>query len=141
MNNKRGSLVWLGLLPLLAGCISDAASWQIDGQDHAITLIRNQQWFFSSRVDLSVVLARLPECQRRHTLLPTTSSQATVDVYQTGANEFILKQGARYYLAETRTCSGFQKLDGEPGSGVGARTGSFREQGGKLRFVVDGKSG
>ena len=127
----------LAVLPFLAACINDSASWQIDGKDHALTLIREQPWFWNSKVNLFIVAARLPECQRRHTLVPGTTAQAGLDVYQTGDTDFVLKQGERYYRIETRSCTGFQPLDAAPG-GIGARRGSFREQDGRLRFVAEG---
>lgn len=126
----------LAVLPFIAGCINDSASWLIDGGDHALTLIREQPWFWSDKVDLFVVAARLPECQRRHTLAPGTTARADLDVYQTGNNDFVLKQGERYYRIETRTCTGFAPLDAAPGD-LGGRRGSFREQGGRLRFVSE----
>lgn len=127
----------LALLPLLGGCIDDAASWQINGREHALTLIREQKWFWDNTVQLYVVAARLPDCQRRHKLTPASASQATVEVFIAGENAYVLRQGARLYAVETKTCEGFQKLDGEPPGGLGAKVGSFRESGDKLRFVAE----
>ena len=61
-------LLPLVALPLLAGCMHDAASYQIAGRDHALTLIADQPWFWKPEADLAVVAARLPDCQRRHNL-------------------------------------------------------------------------
>lgn len=123
------------LLPLLAGCISDAASYIITPPDHALTLLREQRWFWKDEVELEIVAARLPECQRRHKLIPAKAAEATVEVYQTGSTTFVLKQGARFYLAETRSCVGFERLDTPPPGGLGERLGVFAEQDGRLRFV------
>lgn len=130
----RGGLL-VGLLPLLAGCISDAASYVITPPDHALTLIREQRWFWKDEVELEVVAARMPDCQRRHSLETAPASQATVEVYQTGSTTFVLKQGPHYYLIETRSCVGFEKLDTPPPGGIGLPVGVFREEGGRLRFA------
>jgi hypothetical protein len=130
----RGSAVLL--LPLLAGCISDAASYIITPPDHALTLIREQRWFWRDEVELHVVAARLPECQRRHKLVPARAAEATVEVYQLGSTTFVLKQGAWLYLTETRSCTGFERLDTPPPGGLGAPLGVFREDRGRLRFVA-----
>lgn len=131
-------LTWcLALLPLLGGCIDDAASWQIDGREHALTLIREQTWFWVPTVQLYVVAARLPDCQRRHKLTPASASQATVEVFMAGENTYVLRQGARLYVIETTTCEGFRQLDAEPPGGIGIKVGTFRESGDRLRFVVE----
>jgi hypothetical protein len=132
--DRRQWMFWL-VIPLLGGCISDAASYIITPPDHALTLIREQRWFWKDEVELEVVAARMPDCQRRHKLDPASVAEATVEVYQTGSTTFVLKQGARFYLAETRSCVGFEKLDTPPPGGIGLPVGVFREEGGKLRFA------
>lgn len=134
---KLRAILCLALLPFVGGCINDAASLQIEGREHALTLVREQKWFWDNTVQLYVVAARLPECQRRHALTPASASQATVEVFMPGPNTYVLRQGARLYLVETRTCEGFQKLDAEPPGGLGVRIGTFRESGDRLRFVAE----
>lgn len=125
----------LALLPFLAGCVNDAASFQIEGKDNALTLIREQRWFWKPEVDLSVTASRLPDCQRRHQM-GIAPIEASVEVWQTGPGTFLLKRGKLVYLAETQTCEGFQKVDVDqlPG-GMGNKLGVFQVQGGKLSFV------
>ena len=136
MSTALRNRLLIGLaLPLLGGCISDAASYIITPPDHALTLIREQRWFWNDSVELEIVAARMPDCQRRHKLDPAPTAEATVEVYQTGSTTFVLKQGARFYLAETRSCVGFEKLDTPPPGGIGQPIGVFREEDGKLKFA------
>lgn len=144
--------VWLGfirysklflllpLLGLLSACVNDAASYQINGRDHALTLIRTQQWFWKKSVNLELVAARFPECQRRHAMKPAANRAAPISVYKLGLGTYLIEQGPRLYLAETRTCETFQSLDEEPQSGKGQKMGEFRQDdGGKLRFYPEQK--
>lgn len=133
---RKRALVVLLSLPILAACVDDAASYQIAGPDHALTLIREQRWFWDKQAALSVTAARLPECQRRHPLQPANLDGFKLEVWQTGSNTFVLKQGKRLYLLETQTCEGFRQLDEEPPGGLGVNAGVFREEDGKLRFVA-----
>lgn len=137
MNRRIRNLSALALVPLLTACINDAASYHIDGREHTITFAREQPWIWSSATKLSVVAARLPDCQRKHHLEPTTASQATAELYRMGSTTYLLVQGERMYLVETRTCEGFQKLDAPPPGGMGPKVGAFREVDGALRFVPD----
>lgn len=122
-------------LPLLSGCMQDAASYRIDDRDHALTLIADQPWFWRQEVDLSIVAARLPDCQRRHELRPAPIASIAMEVHQTGDKTYVLRQGKRLYLVETQTCEGFRPLDEEPPGGLGELMGTFKVAGGKLRFV------
>ncbi len=127
----------LGLLPVLGGCVNDGIAMRIDGPEHAISLIREQKLFWEKKMDLEVVVARLPDCQRRHQLRQATvSSSFQVDVYMTGPNSFLLEQGKNLYSVETQTCQKFERLEAEPKDGKGELVGVFREEKGKLVFVA-----
>lgn len=127
----------LPLLPVLGGCINDGIAMRIDGPEHAVSLLREQKLFWEKKVDLEVVVARLPDCQRRHKLKPAAiSSKFQVDVYMTGPNNFLLEQGKNLYSVETQTCQKFEKLDAPPEGGMGEQVGVFREEKGKLVFVA-----
>jgi len=137
MTVRRVPALLLLALPLLAACVNDAASFQIDGRDHSLTVIREQRWLWDKNVELAVVAARLPECQRRHALDQAPAKEASVEVWQTGSTTFILKQAEKFYLVETLACEGFRKLDAAPPGGLGRKLGVFAEQGGKLRFLPE----
>jgi len=122
-------------LPLLAGCVNDSISMIIDGPSHAISLVRGQKLFWEKKMDLEIIVTRLPDCQRRHHLQPAVvSSGFKVEVYDLGQNTFLLDEGGKLYVTETRTCLGFQQLSAPPAEGKGELLGAFREEQGQLVF-------
>lgn len=133
---KRLALLAL-LVPVLSGCVNDGIAMVIDGPDHAISLLRQQHRFWEKRLDLEIVVARLPACQRRHRLEPAALAPGfKVDVYTTGPDTYLLEQGRHLYVTETQTCQGFQKLAEVPAGGKGELLGVFREEQGKLVFAA-----
>lgn len=130
-------LLPLVALPLLAGCMHDAASYQIAGRDHALTLIADQPWFWKPEADLAVVAARLPDCQRRHNLKAVPIASIAMEVHRAGDKTYVLRQGKKLYLVETQTCEGFRALEEEPPGGLGEWLGTFKVEGGKLRFAAN----
>lgn len=127
----------LALLPILGGCINDSIGMRIDGPEHAVSLVREQKLFWEKKMDLEVVVARLPDCQRRHKLKPAAiSPNFKIEVFMTAPNSFLLEQGKHLYAVETQTCQKFAKLDEAPKEGKGELVGVFREEKGKLVFVA-----
>ncbi|MDX9706824.1 MAG: hypothetical protein RBT86_04500 [Azospira sp.] len=133
---KRLALLAL-FVPLLAACVNDGIGMVIDGPDHAISLLREQPRFWEKRMELKIVVSRLPDCQRRHNLQPAAIDPGfKVEIYTTGPDTYLLEQGKHLYLTETQTCRGFQKLTEVPPGGKGELLGVFREEKGKLVFVA-----
>jgi hypothetical protein len=131
------SLLVALVLPLLAGCVNDAASMQIDGKEHSLSLVREQKWIWEQNLDLSVVVTRMPDCQRRHHLKSSPISLASVDVFSADTETFFLKQGSRVYSVETRTCESFQELGEIPADIKVLKYGTFRESKGQFAFIED----
>lgn len=125
---KRGIYLLLPWVALLAGCVDDAASYLIDGKDHALTIIREQPYFWKKTVTLDVVAARLPDCQRRHKIT-TAPLNSQIELWQAGPETYLLQVGDKVFLSETQTCEGFRRLDGPPPGGMGTKLGVFRDQG------------
>lgn len=136
--NKPLLFLPLLALPLLAGCINDAAAYRIEGRDHAISVSREQNFFWEKTVKFSVIAARLPECQRIHELQPAPRN-TKVELWQPGPGTFVLKEGEAYFLTETQTCKGFQKLAGAPQEGMGDKVGVFEEKGDQFVFTPEPK--
>lgn len=138
-------LLQLVAIVSLSGCINDAASLQIDGKEHSLTVVREQSLPWEKRVDLYVVVARMPDCQRRHRLKSAGISASAVDVYSPELGTYYLQQGGRTYYVETATCEGFRELNEPPVTGLGAKIGGFKAVGGEYRFIeasvaVDGSA-
>lgn len=128
-------------LPLLTACVNDTATYEIDGnRDHALTLIREQPYFWDDKVDLHLIVARMPDCLRRHSLGSGTE-RTRVEVWQVPSGAFIVRVGKRMYATETRTCESFARLDAEPASGMGELKGVFLVRQGKLAFVREATPG
>lgn len=132
----RMSLAWLPLAALLlAGCENDAASWQAGGEEgSALTLIREQRWFWQPRAQVALVVARTPDCQRRHVLNPRPKDDARTELYQTGPRGFLLDNGGVWYAADSGQC-GVQRVEAPAPAAVGKRLGAFDRKGGRLVFT------
>lgn len=123
--------------PLLTACVNDGATFSIDGsREHTLSLIREQPYFWDSKVDLFLAVSRMPTCLRRHSM-GQGSEKTRVEVYRVDSGAFIIKAGKRMYATETQTCEGFAKMDGEPAEGMGTLVGTFRNKKGVLTFVKE----
>lgn len=121
--------------PLLTACINDGATYEIDNtREHVLSLIREQPYFWDSKVNLYLVVSRMPACLRRHNLGVGTE-KTKVEIYQVPSGAFIVKSGKRMFATETQTCESFAKMDGEPAAGMGKLMGTFRVKNGELVFV------
>jgi hypothetical protein len=121
-------------LPLLSACVNDGATYEIDGtREHVLSLIREQPYFWDKKVNLYMVVSRMPTCMRRHSM-GTGMENSKVEIYQVPSGAFIIKSGKRLYATETQTCEGFAKMESEPVEGMGKLMGTFRVKNGKLIF-------
>jgi len=133
----RALLVALFAVPMLSACVDDRASWQIDGtREHTLTLVREQPLFWDKKVDLFLVVSRMPACTRRHSL-GTGSEKTRVTIYQVPSGAFIVQVGKRMYATESQTCESWARLDEEPADGLGELRGVFRVSNGVLSFVAE----
>ncbi len=129
--------LFLSLLmaPLLTACVNDGATYEIDGtREHVLSLIREQPYFWDSKVELYLVVSRMPACMRRHSMGAGTE-KTRVEIYQVPSGAFIVKAGKRLYATETQTCESFARMEGEPAEGMGQLMGTFRVKNGELVFV------
>lgn len=126
----------LALTLALCGCGAiDMAAMPIQGSDHALTLVREKPYAWSAGWDLAVVVARMPECQRRHHLKHMGDGKFRVEVFRTEQARWILHQGKRWYIADTETCQlqQFEQPPEDPGTPVGV----FEDRSGQLGFTQD----
>jgi hypothetical protein len=137
----RHLLLPLLVAPLLTACINDGATYEIDGtREHVLSLIREQPYPWDPKVNLYLVVSRMPACLRRHNL-GTGTEKTRVEVYQVPSGAFIVKVGKKMYATETQTCESFAKMDSEPPEGMGELMGTFRVKKGELVFVKEEKDG
>ena len=133
----RHFILPLFAVPLLGACVNDAAYYEIDNtREHVLSLIREQPYFWDSKVNLYLVVSRMPACMRRHSM-GTGTPTSKVEIYQVPSGAFIVKSGKRMYATETQTCESFAKMDAEPAEGMGKLMGTFRVKKGELVFVKE----
>jgi hypothetical protein len=133
----RHLLLPLLAVPLLSACVNDGATYEIDGtREHTLSLIREQPYFWDSKVNFYMVVSRMPACMRRHNMGSGTE-RTRVEIYQVPSGAFIIKTGKRLYATETQTCESFAKMDAEPAEGMGKLMGTFRLRKGELVFVKE----
>lgn len=102
---RKARLWWLvGVLPMLAACENSAVALSIEGKEHALTLIREQPYFWDDEVRQFVVVARLPHCQKKVRIHPGRTAMQDMAVYEAGYQLWALQQGVRWYLASTEQC-------------------------------------
>lgn len=137
----RSVLLPLLVVPVLSACVNDGATYEIDGtREHVLSLIREQPYFWDKKTNFSLVVSRMPNCMRRHSiglLAPNTK----VEIYQVPSGAFVVKAGKRLYATETQTCESWAKIDGEPEGGMGELKGSFVVRKGELIFAKEGAEG
>uniref|UniRef100_Q47IR7 Lipoprotein n=1 Tax=Dechloromonas aromatica (strain RCB) TaxID=159087 RepID=Q47IR7_DECAR len=135
----RHLLLPLLAVPLLSACVNDGATYEIDNsREHVLSLIREQPYFWDSKVNLYLVVSRMPACMRRHNM-GTGTDKTKVEVYQVPSGAFIIKVGKRMFATETQTCESFAKMDSEPVEGMGQMIGTFLVKNGELVFVKEEK--
>lgn len=133
----RNLLLSVLSLPLLAACVNDTATLEVDGtREHVLVLMREQPYFWDDSLELSLVVARMPACMRRHPLGKGTRA-TKVELYQVPSGAYIVKVGKKMYATETQNCVNFAKLNEEPPEGLGQLIGTYREKKGELVFEKD----
>lgn len=132
----RKTLILLTTM-LLAGCVNDSASYYIDGRDHALTIRREQDYFWRDRVKVSLVAARLPDCQRLHELTDIAHAERVkAELFAAGDNLWNLRLDDRLWQIDTQSCTELTELQNDPKADLGQPLGSFEVEDGKLVFTA-----
>ena len=130
------ALLLAGMLPVLAACENTATAYMIDGNQHALMLVREQMYFWSSNIEQAVIVSRLPECQRRVKIRDGGVPMQAMEVFEAGDNLWALHQGNRWYLASTEVCR-VQEWDNPGGEAPGPKAGTFVFSDGKPQFRAE----
>ena len=134
-------LPFIGVLSL-TGCLQDSASYAFPEKEHAITLVRNQPWFWMDTADIEVIAIRLPECNDGITL-DAVPRDAKLALYQAPDEYpepiFILKTGKRHLAISTQSCR-VQKFEEAPAE-LGEKLGELVEMEGVFKFVANKAGG
>ena len=119
---------------LLAGCVQDSASYMIDGRDHALTIRRQQEYFWNKQVIVSLIATRLPDCQRLHVLANVPLDEVKVELFAAGDGLWNVRLGGQLWQLETATCDGLTELENDPKADLGQPVGTFDIVDDKLVF-------
>jgi hypothetical protein len=127
------------VLPFLTGCLQDTASFMFPEKNHAITLVRNQTWFWQNTVDVDLIAIRLPDCNGGLTVkgLPEDSQYTLYkapDEYPEPLH--LVKTGKRVFALSTQSCR-VQEFQETPPD-LGEKLGVFEVKGGTFQYVPGG---
>lgn len=118
---------------LLTGCVNDSASYYVAGNTHTISVRGHQEYFWDEQLNLALVVSRLPECQRQIPLAQVAKGDMNVELFQTGNDGWILRQGKQVWGVETTNCKELADAGKLP---LGARVGAFKIDEDKFVFVA-----
>jgi len=141
MNMLSRSLLFLAVLPL-SGCLQDTASYSFPEKEHAITLVRNQTWFWQDTVEVEVIVIRLPHCNGGLSI-KDVPLDTRISIYQ-APDEYpeplhLLKSGKRVFAISTQSCR-VQEFQETPPD-MGTKLGAFRVEGKVFQFIAADPSG
>lgn len=124
----------LSMSILLAGCVNDTASYLIDGASNALTVRREQPYFWKGEVDVSLVATRLPDCQRLHALASAPKDDMKVELFNAGEGLWNVHLGDQLWQVSTQNCNDMTELQYDPKADMGQAIGTFVVHDGKLEF-------
>jgi hypothetical protein len=128
------NLAMLLLGTLLAACGGSQLAFLTEGDsDHSLTIERRQS-YARAPWETDLIVAGMPECQRRYPLEGLTGEALRIDVYRPEPGIYILAAGQRWFVAELKQC-GFQQYR-QPPPEPGERIGAFEVTQGALRYIA-----
>lgn len=122
---------------MLAGCVNDTASFQIEGKDHSLTLRVVQDYFWSKDATLRLTATRMPDCMRQMELGEVSLSGLEIELFASGPNVYTLRSGEDVWQVDTQACT---ELEAPKANAVtGQALGSFHiDEHDKLVFEAPG---
>lgn len=121
----------------LAGCERESVSYGITSRNHSMTLIIEKPYFWSKQYTQNVIVANMPECQRRYRLQTVDIKRPyRVKIYDYGTYSHLWIVHNQYYLFDHFNCT-FEMLKNpvEPPSSKEAFIGEFYiDKAGHLKF-------
>jgi hypothetical protein len=120
----------------LSGCENNAAAFEVDGRNHAITLVRERNYIWSDEVKQAIVAARFPQCQHRWEIVPGNTSGPKMSIYGVREGVFVAVQGKHWYAIGTEKCE-VSKMEPTGDTPPGQLIGVFRHKDDVLVFELD----
>ncbi|PJC96871.1 hypothetical protein GQ37_019600 [Janthinobacterium sp. BJB1] len=119
---------------LLSGCVQDFAIYMFDGQEHSLTVRRQQSYFWQDTVEVQLMATNLPHCQRLHTLSTAARPDIKVELFSAGDGLWNIRMGKQLWQAETNTCNELTEMENDPRADLGQPVGQFVVVEDKLEF-------
>ncbi|MCC2954705.1 hypothetical protein LK542_03630 [Massilia sp. IC2-477] len=124
---------------LLAGCVNDTASYQIEGKDHSLTLRVVQEYFWSKNASMRLTATRMPDCMRQMELGEVSLSGLEVELFASGPNVYTLRAGEDVWQVDAQACTELEAP--EANAVTGQALGSFHiDEHDKLVFEAAGSA-
>ena len=118
---------------LLAGCVNDSASYQIEDKNHSLTLRLVQDYFWKKEATLRLTATRMPDCMRQFELGEVALSGLEIELFASGPNAYTLRAGEDVWQVDTQGCSELEAP--EANAVTGQALGAFHlDEHGKLVF-------
>lgn len=116
----------------LTACVKQSTSYVIDGKEHALTLRADQRYLWQDSVELTLIAARMPECQRKFELGEAPLDEIAVELYGAGENLYNVRAGEQRWQVDTGSCT---RSELAPDGALGQPLGSFMlNEEGKMVF-------
>jgi len=108
---------------LLAGCVNDTASYQIDGREHALTVRVVQDYFWKKEGIVRLTTIHMPDCQRQIELGEFPLAGLEIELFASGPGLYTLRAGEETWQVETAGCT--QREAPEANAVTGQALGNF----------------
>lgn len=131
----------LTVLPLflLAGCVNDSATFYVDGsRDHALTVRRQQEYFWKEDAQYTLMASRLPDCQRAIPLGEMPLEGLDFELFASGDNVWSLRAGKYVWQVETQGCT--LVSEGGTTTATGAKLGTYTAESKKTKMRFDAEA-
>lgn len=117
---------------LLTGCVSESTSYVFDGNnEHALVVRVDQNYFWSKRADLRLIVTNMPDCQRQMDLGEIRLPGMEIELFDNGNGIYTLRVDDEAWKVDTAGCTQLEA----PGADAvtGQALGVFRIDDSKVR--------
>lgn len=106
---------------LLTGCFTETASYQIDNDQHALTVRMDKEYFWSKEVTLRATVSHMPTCQRQLTLGTVLLPDVQVELFDSGNDVYTLRADDEAWQVNIADCTQLEspKADAVTGQPLG----------------------
>jgi len=109
---------------LLTACVKQSGSYYVgEERNQTITVRAEQEYAWDKKITLSLVVARLPDCQRAFAMDKVPLDDVAVELFSKSEGVFTIRSGAQVLQVELNNCS---ELPAPRQEEMGEAVGIFR---------------